>query len=752
MGAAPMRVGSRWATRRWIVLALYGLLAGFYSLTVPLFEAPDEFAHMAYGRHLARRQGLPVVRPGSDAPWQQEGVQPPLYYAGLAVLARLIGWIPEDLEAFYRLHPLASDDPGREAGRNRVFHGEEAVFPASPTLRLLYLWRGLSVLLGAGVVGAAMAGARRMFRRPALAFEVGLFIATLPGFLFISAVVNNDAMVNATAALVLLLLIWIGREGLSTGRAAALGVALGLAALSKLSGLLLVPPAAALVVILGWRRRRFRKGLVALAAMLGTGLACSGWWFYRNLLLYGTPFPMPLLGIHPGSLGDPLRTLAALSTPWEKDPWGALGALLRSFWGAFGWASHLPMPSWVYGVLTAWAALALLGLARVARRALRAPLGPDLVLGGILFGYVLLVGLGMARWVSVQGRHLYPALIPIALGLWAGWRHWTQRLPPALRRAGVRRWPLGFMLLLSGLAPGLWIRPVYQVPTYTEAEVARAGPPMAARFGDGFRLLGFTLSSARIAPGDRLEVTLYFEALHPGSADWNLFVHLTEAGEPARIWRQEDRYPGRGLLHPGQMQTGQRWKETVRLPAPEGLDRPHVLWVVVGFYDRAAWRRGEGRRLPVAGAYGEALADALPLAAVLAAPERRWRPHPASCVFGGQIALDGFWLEPTAAGLEVLLLWRALRPPDRDYVVFTHLLDPSGRLVGQHDRPPLPPTSRWRPGGIYPAVYQIPLPSGREAGPYTLRVGLYRPDTGERLPGPDEGGACGVTSWDGGRR
>ena len=42
-----------------LILALFLLLAGLYSLAVPVFEAPDESAHYLYADYLARTNSLP---------------------------------------------------------------------------------------------------------------------------------------------------------------------------------------------------------------------------------------------------------------------------------------------------------------------------------------------------------------------------------------------------------------------------------------------------------------------------------------------------------------------------------------------------------------------------------------------------------------------------------------------------------------------------------------------------------------------
>jgi len=64
-----------------IVLALFVALGIFFSMSTPLFEAPDEQWHFAFVQYVATGRGLPVQT--LDQPThlaRQEGSQPPLYY------------------------------------------------------------------------------------------------------------------------------------------------------------------------------------------------------------------------------------------------------------------------------------------------------------------------------------------------------------------------------------------------------------------------------------------------------------------------------------------------------------------------------------------------------------------------------------------------------------------------------------------------------------------------------------------------
>lgn len=71
---------------------------------------------------------------------------------------------------------------------------------------------------------------------------------------------------------------------------------------------------------------------------------------------------------------------------------------------------------------------------------------------------------------------------------------------------------------------------------------------------------------------------------------------------------------------------------------------------------------------------------------------------------------------------------------DGDYWVFLHVLDEEGeRLWGDDHQPPVP-TSAWREGQPVEYTRTVFLPNYPYIGPAELRLGLYMPSTGERLP------------------
>jgi hypothetical protein len=120
-------------------------------------------------------------------------------------------------------------------------------------------------------------------------------------------------------------------------------------------------------------------------------------------------------------------------------------------------------------------------------------------------------------------------------------------------------------------------------------------------------------------------------------------------------------------------------------------------------------------------------------------------PHPLSARFGvadseDSIALLGYDLEPDALTpgdtLHLILYWQALNQISQPYTVFTHLVGPDGRLIGQQDNMPLHntlPTTCWIQGEVIADPYDIRVNPRAPAGDYALGTGIYRWETGERL-------------------
>ncbi len=631
-----------------------------------------------------------------------------------------------------------------------VLHGSWERFPWQGAILTVHIWRLVSVALGLLTVLATVNAVRLLFPdRPGWALGSGLLVAVNPMFLFVTASVNNDALVNAATAAGLWILAVIWRRGFSWPRALLLGALLGIAALAKLSGLTLWPLALAVLLV---RVPRLSQKGIAVVAVFSIALALCGWWFWRNWTLYHDPFG---LSVMLDIVGRRRATLPDLLREFQGFRW--------SFWGVFGWMNVL-MPVWIYRVLDAWTALAALGLlARVggglARAVRTRTWGEEGAVGLGLLGYVAVLFAAFLRWTAQtpasQGRLLFPAIGPISLGLWVGWEQVARvlsspfpptpsPLPNSVRErgggaaegggGGVRLLPPVLLGTLALLAPALWIAPAYRPPDLPiPADIPH---PLGATFGDEFRLLGYDLRPSSLEPGEAVDLTLYLETLRPPTRDWSLFVHLVDDLEI--ILAQDDRYPRQGLVRATQLPAGERWAERFRLRVPETAVAPARLSLMMGFYDRRTWERmpvlsvrsqprSEAERRPDHISFGE----------LTLRPRPGPYPNPVSYRFGDRIELVGYEMTPRRVRpgetVVLTLYWRALGPGEHDYTVFTHILEPPQTLWGQEDRPPTPPTSQWQAGEIYRETYTLRVKPETPPGFYEVEIGLYHSDGGGRL-------------------
>jgi hypothetical protein len=271
---------------------------------------------------------------------------------------------------------------------------------------------------------------------------------------------------------------------------------------------------------------------------------------------------------------------------------------------------------------------------------------------------------------------------------------------------------------------GLWrvTGPATQVdPAYTSG----------ARLADAVALVGYYRWPRSVRPGQDLQVSLYWEALRPLEAQYHSFVHLLDAG--GQVVAQSDRQPG-GVHYPTTLwRSGERLRDdhVLTIPADAAED---VYGLMVGMYAPS----GDGTLEPL----GEPVHAGQ--VAVKTSVETESGPisHPVRASLAGQIELLGYDITAGEGGLIVTLHWRSIQPATDDYTVFVHLLDGSGQVVAQHDGQPQGgayPTSVWDTGEIVLDEHALVLPPDLAQGDYLLRVGLYRLETGRRLPVDGDG-------------
>ncbi|MHC4514262.1 MAG: DUF2142 domain-containing protein [Planctomycetota bacterium] len=461
-------------TTLWIAVAGYLLLSIGYTVSTPAFESPDESDHYRYASYLAHAGRMPYI-PGTAVEHDAiEGLDeehlahhPPLYYLVLATAMHAGGH--GDTTFSLRQNP-DFNQPGRESRYLAWLHGHDERGDTSDELALLHLLRGLSVLCGLGTLLCTWRlGIVAFPKRPGVAGLAALLMASLPMWSFMHGALDNGnlaTLLSHAALLVTCAVVVHGR--LAWGHGVVLGLLTGLALVTKLNSLFLLPLLAAAWGWSLWRCPTFRwrtlgAGVVALVLIV----AVAGWFFLRNQQLYGD---LLAEAAH-------AKAYAAAAMPAHLAGQWLLGdfvpALFGSLLGKLGWMV-LPMPGWL-----TWVALLLLlvGVAGLIVACARREARPDLVVVVFLALACLLVFLLTARFNmkfgQPQGRYLFPALGPamllLALGLHRlGATTFLARVPHLLWQSLALVPPvLGLLILL------FWFRPAFD-PELTDTSDHRA--------------------------------------------------------------------------------------------------------------------------------------------------------------------------------------------------------------------------------------------------------------------------------------
>jgi len=112
-------------------------------------------------------------------------------------------------------------------------------------------------------------------------------------------------------------------------------------------------------------------------------------------------------------------------------------------------------------------------------------------------------------------------------------------------------------------------------------------------FGDAIHLRGYTLSGDTVAPGDILQLALFWQAETPLATRYKVFAHVLDANE--NIAAQVDREPGGGLVPTTIWQPGQMMVDRYGLTIPSTA-APGRYRIAIGLYGF------DGVRLNVRGA------------------------------------------------------------------------------------------------------------------------------------------------------
>ena len=453
IGATPTR--QRAVMNDAVLVFAVALIARLvWAVLLPPWQAIDETEHFAYVNHIVEQGRVPRIGVIDSYPGYslelQRSLENTAFYPLVRGLVNNVGFIPvPDAGVLAPARQFSASGSARyDSGDSRatpypplyylLVAIPDRVLYTAPIVSRLFAMRAFSGLFGALSCLFAYLTAYELFHVRRAAWCIGLAMVFLPSSAHIAASLNNDALMDLFAAV----LIWLAVRAVMQGH---VSIALVIAA-AVCAALLIVtkptalPVLAITVLVLGgiagrqlWgtiptARRRVVPVIALVATLAGVGAL---------VLLYSVVAPFrsgiqtnilvrSLLsqGERHYSLITYLRYLVGPLGRFE------LWELYWTFWGWFGWGfAALP-----FGVLYVTVPVCFVGFAGATLRAIRHPaerrvwwLFLVLIIGQIVF---LLIGVEYRLVFSatggtfgLTGRYLYPVLVPVVIAIIAGWAH-----------------------------------------------------------------------------------------------------------------------------------------------------------------------------------------------------------------------------------------------------------------------------------------------------------------------------------------
>ncbi|MBI5715308.1 MAG: DUF2142 domain-containing protein, partial [Chloroflexi bacterium] len=648
------------------LLIVYLTVAAAYAVATPPFEASDEVFHYPFVRNIALGRGLPVQRLDVKQPWEQVAFHPPAYYY---IAAALTFWIDtSDFDSLRAPNPFARIGiPGTPQNVNYTKAGTlftVELFRLRGSTLAIWLLRFMSIAMSLGTITFTYLMARLLFSSKVLALLAASLLAFNPEFVFISASANNDNLTWLMCVFALFIALhqvlgksqFMDREIGSRGwDAPMLGLLLGVAALTKVSALVLLPVVGAAMFVQAWRTRQWKKFFVDGTIIVVIAAAISAWWYVRNIVLYNDLLALDLHAKTTATRTEPF-TLAVFL---EEFP-----SFWFSFWGLFG-SFNILMPQWVYTFFTALVFVGVGGGVVALTKTSEFFKNSEVfrvIAHAMLITFIIGTALGLVQWNrlshSMQGRLMFTTLPILSMYLAAGLLAWS----PAKKRKIVSGVIIGVIGFIVVFAASNTVAASYLPPApITESQLPPDLKPIRARLAPGVELIGYKVESPpRVTPNDSVIVTLYWRSLAPMNADYNLFLHLL--GQRQTLVGNVDTWTGGGLRPTSSWRVGEIYKDRYVIALDPKSQTPSKLLL-----DVAMWEKDSSQKLPITDEKGNVLKSvtfdvgsldsALPL---MTTPQAR-----ADSTLEGGINLIGYDLpaNPTASQpITLTLYWSTSSP------------------------------------------------------------------------------------------
>lgn len=686
------------------LIGWFSLLAITFAAATPFGEAPDEVPHFLYVHYLLE-EGLPIVGDKASvfARGDTQRSHPPLYYLIGALL--VADTQRADFAEYMPLNPFGSVGVVSSANLNNHLHRLHYSGDSGSAFWRLRLY---SIALACGTLWFTYLTGKRLFNA-SVGLAASLLLASLPTFIHISSSINDDNLITLMSALCIYLCARALTGDHSLRNTLLIGLSVGSGLLSKQHGIALFGFVGLTALIGLWQRDwAWRAALRWLLLTVGVAALTAGWWYFRNVILYGDPLAAEVTLALWGR-GDRPLLLAEFEAIWF------------SFWMILGYF-NIRGAEWLYIYVGALTLLSGAGLAwwMLRKRADRLKIA---FLLGCILSLNVVVFVMMLRVAAGQGRIYFPIGGAACLLLIVGVRALFGRFYPLIAL------PLAAMAIITPFT--------YLPRAYPALEVVEAVPPTAAHLAiraETLTLHAYTLETPVLARGAPLRLTLYFSGKHAANAHFFAVVVNPRTGEGIG---GVDTFLG--MAPTADLDPDLLYRATVSIPMRADLPPEPPMQVQI----QLGWREGiGGRALPLTTFDGAPLESLVVKGAVLL--DSAWQPPHAEttvqATFGAALRLTGYTLStPTLRGgadLNIELHWESISRLAADYRLAFGILDERDQIVVQADGAPHGyPTSVWQVGVPFVETRRLTLPPDLPSGAYRLYIGWYDQD-GARLPLP----------------
>lgn len=732
-----------------LLLLLFALAVLLAQYLTPVMEGKDEPVHYNYVEFLRQQNQLPDRTTYLTNSTRQASGQPPLVYWLTGLPLRVLNPAFEDGQAlldnlYHAVHNNwvvpNMDTANRRDNLNLFYHGrDEQAFENPLVVYKIHIMRLVSLVLALIAVAAVYAASCEVFPNSSWALVSTALFAFTPTMIEAGSTVTNDIGAICFGTLAIWQTLLLLRRGNKPLTLVLMGIFVGLAGLSKINGLLILPGMLVAILFANRSRGQSLKQLILDGLIFAIPfLILFTPWVVWGTLQYHDP-----IGINTHEYNDPRYYFAILR------PLAEVVRLLPDFYVTY-WGNISPRGTnpFSYVLISLIPLAACVGYLVSART----KISLKFVMSQIVITLIIMVLAmfaaiiyWMQRQSDVWARLIYPAQAAFALLITIGLYQLAKRFP-SLRRT-LQYGSVSLILMVGLVLNPLTLQLTFGLPQLLPVDMPLQLQGTPIDFDHTIRFLGYSQASNHISP-DKHDITLCWQVLQSTTKPAVFSLKFVHEGQ---ILADRTTIPGLGHFNSVSWQTGDRFCDRfdIFIDDPDVPDDPppaagQVYDMLVTVLNaktlEADWQAttvdGQPIKYPFVGQVVSPAGD------MSAGSNEAWQPS--DIAFPNFAHLQGYTLRNTPAPGETIqlnLLWSVDQSTSDSWTEFIHLTGPNGSLsLGDGiPRGGNYPTWAWSAGEKIRDQWTLQIPSDLASGDYTLEIGFYQPPTNQRMPAQQAG-------------